>query len=210
MKERLFAILLAGLTLVGSSNAAQPTGKHEPDFTLTISTENSVVKSQKGMEIFVSVEEKNISRHSINAGRQSEAGDWYTMSVMLDGHPAPNAERYREIITPKKPDPNAHVTFSGAVWTIKPAESMTFEVPIGYITWSFAGTAKYSTNTHLWSARNNGTWTANYRPSTDTGNSHGLPVWSRAVPIQPGAKSLNIDAEDASEPALTDEEKENQ
>jgi hypothetical protein len=130
LKNNCFAILLAGLTLVGSGNAAPPTGKHKPDFTLTISTEDATVKAQRDLEISVSVEEKNITRHSIEAGRTGNPGEWYGMSVMLDGHPAPIKELYREIITPKKRDPNAHVTISGAVWTIKPGKSMTFEVPL--------------------------------------------------------------------------------
>ncbi len=82
-------------------------------------------------------------------------------------------------------------------------------VPIGYVAWSFAGTAKYSTNAGLWSARGNGTWTANYQPSTDTGDAHGLPIWSSAVPIQPGATSLNLDIGEETGTVQADGEQEN-
>jgi hypothetical protein len=128
--KKLFVLFVAALIFVGSSSATPPTGKHKPDYALTISTEDETVKSQKGMEVSVSVQEKNISRHAVNAGRPSHPGEWYTMSVMLDGHPGPITELYREILAPKKYDPDVIPTAGGFAYTIKPGESLTFEVPL--------------------------------------------------------------------------------
>jgi len=128
--KRLFIVLFAALVFVGSSNAAQPPKKHAPDFKLTISAEDETVKAQKDMDISVSVEERNISRHAVNAGRPGNPAVWYTMSVMLDGNPAPITELYREILAPKKYDPNVIPTAGGFAYTIKPGESQKFEVPL--------------------------------------------------------------------------------
>ena len=132
MKNRCLVIILVGLTLIWSGNAMPQTGKHDPDFALTISTEEDTVKSQRDMDISVIVKETNISRHTINAGRLKEPGDWYTMSVALNGQPAPITEMYREILTPKRadPDPDVADTFGGLLYSIKPGESQTFKVPL--------------------------------------------------------------------------------
>jgi hypothetical protein len=127
---RQFALILAGLTFVGTGHAAPPAKKHMPDFRLTISTEGRTFAAQKDMEIQVTVVETNISNHMVNAGGESDPGRWYTMSVSLNGNPAPISQRYREIVTPKKYDPNVLLTGDGAFWEIKPRGSLKFEVPL--------------------------------------------------------------------------------
>lgn len=102
-----------------------------------------------------------------------------------------------------------YLLWTGNAGDVQGRDTNYIEVPIGYVTWSFVGTAKYSTNASLWSAKGNGTWTANYQPSTDTGDTHGLPIWSCAVPIQPGATSLNIDTGEETGTVQTNEEQEN-
>src|ERR1700733_11478396 len=74
---------------IGKRCAAQPT-KHLADFKLTISIKDEAVRSQmRPMNIIVRVKETNISKHIVNVGRTNEPGQWYRMSVVLDGHPAP-------------------------------------------------------------------------------------------------------------------------
>ncbi len=102
MKDGCFAMLFVAVAMACSSYAVAQAAKHEPDFTLTISTDDQTVVSQKDMEVSVNVEEGNISNHPINAGRPNEPGTWYKMIVLRDGSPAPMTERYRKLVTPEK------------------------------------------------------------------------------------------------------------
>jgi hypothetical protein len=130
MKDGCFAMLFVAVAMACSSYAVAQAAKHEPDFTLTISTDDQTVVSQKDMEVSVNVEEGNISNHPINAGRPNEPGTWYKMIVLRDGSPAPMTERYRKLVTPEKEDPNVPETADGALWTIKPGQTQMFEVPL--------------------------------------------------------------------------------
>ncbi len=114
LKNGWVTMLLVAVSLAGGGHAVAQAIKHEPDFTLTISTDDRRVLAQKDMDISVKVTEKNISSHTVNAGRPKDPGDWYAMSVLLDGHPAPITERYREILNPEKSGPNVLSTGDGA------------------------------------------------------------------------------------------------
>jgi hypothetical protein len=84
-------------------------------------------------------------------------------------------------------------------------DSASINVPIGYVTWSITGTADQNASASPpWSLdANQGTTTATYTQSTDTGApNHGLPVWSANVPT--GATSSN-----QSESVAPDGEEEN-
>jgi uncharacterized membrane protein len=54
------------------------------------------------------------------------------MNVLLDGHPAPITEMYRRFLAPKKQDSDVPFVYSGsgAVETINPGESRTFEITL--------------------------------------------------------------------------------
>jgi hypothetical protein len=135
MNGKLIAISLATFIYAGNCYAAPPAHKHKPDFTLTISTQDKTVKSPKDMDIEVSVEEKNISRHQI-LYMLGNYEDMYTMDVLLDGHPAPITEQYREILALKKPDPNGLLiergSGSGMAVTINPGESRTYAITLNW------------------------------------------------------------------------------
>jgi len=123
----IFFLVLAG---VGTSQAAQPAGKHAPDFTLTISTKEETVTSQNHMNIGVNVEEKNISNHIISVGRPSDPARWYAMSVLLDLNPAPFTTEGKRSIAPKPYDPNAPVTMDSFLGTLKPGQIQSFAVSL--------------------------------------------------------------------------------
>ena len=140
--KRPFATLLAGLAFVGSSYAAPPARKHAQDFKLKISTNAKVVKAQKDMDIPVSVEEKNISSHPVDAGRDNEPGDWYKMVVLFDGKPASITPKYQQILSPPKEDASHPLEFSGALWTIQPGHAQTFHVELSFY-FDFGTPGKY-------------------------------------------------------------------
>jgi hypothetical protein len=73
--ERQLAMILEGLVLVGSSYAAPPVKKHAPDFTITIPTEEPIVKAEKTTHIPVTVAEKNTSHLPVNDPRTMEPGE---------------------------------------------------------------------------------------------------------------------------------------
>jgi len=135
MKGKVPATFLATLIFSGNCYPAPPVHKHEPDFTLTISTQDETVKYQKNMDIEVSVKEKNISRHQI-LYMLGNFEDRWTMNVLLDGHPAPITEQYREILALKKPDPNGLLinrgSGSGMAVTINPGESRTYAITLNW------------------------------------------------------------------------------
>ena len=115
---------------IGKRCAAQPT-KHLADFKLTISIKDEAVRSQmRPMNIIVRVKETNISKHIVNVGRTNEPGQWYRMSVVLDGHPAPLTEEGQQVLNPKKVDPDEGETFSAFFGTLKPGHATTFEVAL--------------------------------------------------------------------------------
>ena len=161
------AMVIVGAIFVASVTASSQTGKHEPDFTLKISTEDETVTTQKNMDISISVVETNISKHTINAGRPSDSGDWYSMSVLLDGRPAPITERYREILNPKKLDPDVLQTGNGFVAKIDPGQSQTFEVPL---------TAFFDLSTP-------GKYKITFSRGTDRGRSNNVEVKSNTITI---------------------------
>ncbi len=154
----------------GSSNVAHQTRKPKPDFTLTISTEDKTVKAQKDMDIFVSIKEKNISRHIVNATKPQDPGKWYTMRVLLDGHPAPITQRYREILDPKpvKVGPNVMEAGSdGFPFTINPGKSKTFEITLD---------AFFDLNTP-------GKYEITFSRGTDSGQPYNVDVKSNTITI---------------------------
>jgi hypothetical protein len=129
MDGRLFAVSLAALVFAGNCYAAPPAHKHKPDFKLTISTEDTIVKAKKDIDIEVTVKVRNISLHTVPAGRWlGEPGVCYTISVLRDGHPAPITESFRNMITPKKDDPQ--VAWVGSLYfvPIRPFRSRTFGI----------------------------------------------------------------------------------
>ncbi len=140
--KRPFATLLAGLAFVGSSYAAPPARKHAQDFKLKISTNAKVVKAQKDMDIPVSVEEKNISSHPVDAGRDNEPGDWYNMEVLCDGKPAPITPKYKQILSPPLEDASHPLEDSVAFWTIQPGRAQTFHVEVS-LYFDFSTPGKY-------------------------------------------------------------------
>ncbi|MGA3371210.1 MAG: hypothetical protein ABSC48_05560 [Terracidiphilus sp.] len=130
------AILLATFIFVAGVCAAQVAETQTPAFALTISTKDRIVKDQKDLKISVIAKEKNISRYAINIDRPSDRGEWNTMSVMFEGHPAPITELYREILNAKKYpkiyDPNVPLRppISSFAPTVEPGQFQTFEVPL--------------------------------------------------------------------------------
>ncbi len=142
LKWNTFAALLAALALAEGSLAAPPARKHAPDFKLKIFTDAKVVKAQNDMDIPVSVEEKNISSHPVNAGRDNEPGDWYNMVVLCDGKPAPTTPKYQQILSPRKEDASHPLEFSGALWTIQPGHAQTFHVELS-LYFDFGTPGKY-------------------------------------------------------------------
>jgi hypothetical protein len=128
-KESL-AMVVAALVFSGSCCAAQP-ARHLADFKLAISTDQETVRTRNtAMNIVVTVKETNISKHIVNVGRTTVAGQWYTMSVLMDGHSAPLTEDGQRVFHPKKIDPDEGENFSAFLGTLKPGHSTTFEVPL--------------------------------------------------------------------------------
>jgi hypothetical protein len=141
-KQQLLALCFAATAVVANCCAAQPAVKHLPDFKLAISTDDETVKAQsKLMNIVVTAEETNISNHIVNVGRTNEPGQWYTMSVVFGGHPAPLTEEGQRVLNPKKVDPDEGESFSSFFATLKPGQAATFEVPLSqYFNFASPGT----------------------------------------------------------------------
>jgi len=136
------AAIVVGLIPVQSSVAASKPHKHKPDFSLILSTDNVVVESHKDMDIEIDVKETNVSHHKVNVGRLvEEPGAWYSMRVLLNGRPVPTTAVYRDMLAPKKPDPNAPVEFNPIPGVLPPRKSKTFEIPLSrYFDMSTPGT----------------------------------------------------------------------
>lgn len=73
-------------------------------------------------------------------------------------------------------------------------DSASIAVPIGYVKWSINGTASKNTKASPpWSIASQGSTSATYTASTDTGApAHGLPTWTTVVLNTTGTKALNV------------------
>ena len=167
MTGRMFALFLVLSTVVGSSYAAPRTGKHTPGFTLTISTKEETVRTQKDMDVVVIVEEKNISNHAISIGRLSHPGYWYGMTVLLDGRPAPITELYRKLITPKQYGPDELPIVDSFSATLKAGESERFEIHLP----------------EFFDLSTPGTYEITFTRGTDTGQPDNVDVKSNTITV---------------------------
>ncbi|MFZ0662173.1 MAG: hypothetical protein WAM66_05730 [Acidobacteriaceae bacterium] len=117
-----------------------PAQKHQPDFSLTISTGEETARAQgKQTYVGVNVTEKNTSPHTINIGRPANPADWYQMAVLFDGSPAPFTNFYKQLH--QKRDPNAPIIADSFLGTLQPGKSRNFGVALSaYLDFSNPGT----------------------------------------------------------------------
>jgi hypothetical protein len=167
MKREVLAFFVAVVAVAGNSSAAPTTGRHEPDFALTISTKEETVRAQKDMDVVVIVEEKNISNHTVNIGRLSHPGYWYGMTVLLDGRPAPITELYRKLITPKQYGPDELPIVDSFPGTLKPGESERFEIHLP----------------EFFDLSTPGTYEITFTRGTDTGQPDNVDVKSNTITV---------------------------
>jgi hypothetical protein len=128
--RRASTILLLTIIVTGSGYAAPSVSKHEPDFSLTISTDKSTITAQDNPGVLVDVKEKNISDHIVNIGREGGPERWYRMTVLLDGSPAKLTAEGKESLLPKPYNPNVPLVGSVFFGTLKPGKTRDFEVPL--------------------------------------------------------------------------------
>lgn len=64
----------------------------------------------------------------------------------------------------------------------QPNISGSIFVPLGYVEWSTSGTGvQHTKDSPPWSLASSGATTTVFTASSDTGNTHGFPIWSSVV-----------------------------
>ena len=127
MKINKVTLALAMLTVMVSTGALSQSPKHAPDFTLTLSTAKETIPAlRSGERLMIDVEEKNISQHPVNIGR-NKADLSYQMSVLRNGSPADTTEEYRRITNPN-PNRTPHADPGFFLGMLDPGESQIFHI----------------------------------------------------------------------------------
>jgi hypothetical protein len=127
MKINKVCLALAMLTVMVSVGAYSQSPKHAPDFTLTLSTAKETMPAlRSGERLTIDVEEKNISQHPVNLGR-NKADLPYQMSVLRNGLPAETTEEYRRITNPN-PTRTPNADPGVMLFMLDPGESQHFQI----------------------------------------------------------------------------------
>jgi hypothetical protein len=135
MRKNSILCVLALLAFIVHGFAQPPVGKHEADFTLTISIVKGALRphTEGRKVVLVAVVEKNISTQTISTSRLSDEDTWYAMTVLRDGNAVPFTEEYKRSHSRDNRDPNRPIAFSPYIGTLKPGETQTFEVLLSEI-----------------------------------------------------------------------------